>query len=218
MASVVPRHRSGDERALNKYKHLTPEDEELERKKVILAELEARLADQELELAACRADLNHFETHYLQTVGRRYALLDELRARISEARTRQNPQSPEAREQARRARSQARESAQAVGAEHPEAARPEDTVSPAQPQRSESLDKLFRQAAKLLHPDLTLDGDEKKKRHDLMAEVNDAYTRGDEGWWTPLSRPRTAGFKLLPGRSFWPAVHVGGGPVSERLV
>ena len=98
---------------------LTPEAEELGRKKERLAELEAQLADRELELAACRADLNHFEKRYLHSVGRRYALLDELRAKIAEARARHTPHSPEAREQARQARSQARESARAAGVETP---------------------------------------------------------------------------------------------------
>src|SRR5437660_11228457 len=32
----------------------------------------------------------------------------------------------------------------------------------------------------LLHPDRTLDPDEKEKRHRLMSEVNEAYARGDE--------------------------------------
>src|SRR5437868_15380107 len=71
-------------------KPLTPEEEELGRKKARLTELEAQLADRELELASCLADLNHFEMRYLQTVGRRYALLDELKAKIAEARARQN--------------------------------------------------------------------------------------------------------------------------------
>jgi hypothetical protein len=42
------------------------------------------------------------------------------------------------------------------------------------------LRNLYRQTARLLHPDLTLDGEERKIRHRLMAEVNDAYKRGDE--------------------------------------
>jgi hypothetical protein len=161
-------------------KLLTPEEEELARKKASLAALEARLADRELELAACLADLHHFERHYLQTIGRRYALLDELKAQIAEARARQNSHNQDTRNQARQARSQARDSAQAVGDDQVEAASPDDAASPATPRRSDSLNKVYRQAAKLLHPDLTLDGDEKRRRHHLMAEVNDAYARGDE--------------------------------------
>ena len=99
-------------------KLLTPEDEELERKKARLAELEAQLADRELELASCRADLVHFEKRYLQTVGRRYAILDELKAKIAEARAQQNPHRQDARDQARQARSKAQESARAAGEEN----------------------------------------------------------------------------------------------------
>ncbi len=142
---------------------LTPEEEELARKKTMLAELEAQLADRELELASCLADLVHFEKRYLQTVGRRYAILDELKAKIAEAHAKQNPQ----------------ESARAAGKEKPETPL-DDAASPSKPKRSESLRNLYRQAAKLLHPDLTLDGAEKEKRHRLMADLNDAYARGDE--------------------------------------
>src|SRR5438874_12717001 len=105
-------------------KLLTPEEEELGHKKAVLTALEVRLADRELELAACLADLNHFEKQYLQTVGRRYALLDELKAQFAEARARQNPKKPDSHEQARLARSQAQESARAVGDENAEAATP----------------------------------------------------------------------------------------------
>ncbi len=161
-------------------KLLTPEEEELERKKARLAELEAQLADRELELASLRADLVHFEKRYLQTVGRRYAILDDLKAKIAEAQARQNPNRQDARDQARQARSKAQESARAVGEESPEPPSPDDAASESKPNRSESLRNLYRQAAVLLHPDRTLDGEEKKKRQRLMAEVNDAYARGDE--------------------------------------
>lgn len=157
---------------------LTPEDEELARKKASLAELEARLADRELELASCRAELIQFETHYLRTVGRRYAQLDELKARIAEARARRHPDRPDARDQAREARAKAQESARAAGDDGPTSPN-EPTAAPTAAQ-SDSLKKLYRQVAKLLHPDLTLDGDEKERRHRLMAELNDAYARGDE--------------------------------------
>ena len=50
--------------ALSPEKMLTPEEEELERKKASLAKLEAQLADRELELASFRADLVHFEKIY----------------------------------------------------------------------------------------------------------------------------------------------------------
>lgn len=166
--------------ALLPEKLLTPEEEELQVKKTRLAELEAHLADRELELASFLADLVHFEKRYLQTVGRRYAILDELRAKIAEARARQNPNQQDARQQAREARLKAQESARAVGEEKNGEPPPDDPSSVSKPNRSESLRNLYRQAAKLLHPDLTLDGEEKKKRHRLMGEINEAYARGDE--------------------------------------
>jgi hypothetical protein len=160
-------------------KILTPEDEELQRKQAVLADLEAQLADRELELASLRADLAYFEKRYLRTVGRRYALLDDLKAKIAEARATQSPNKQDAREQARQARAKAQESARAAG-EQNELPSPDDPASPSKPNRSESLRNLYRQAAMLLHPDRTLDGEEKKKRQRLMAEVNEAYQRGDE--------------------------------------
>ncbi len=53
-------------------KQLSPEEEELERKKASLAALEVQLADRELELATLLSDLVHFEKRCLRTVGRRY--------------------------------------------------------------------------------------------------------------------------------------------------
>jgi hypothetical protein len=161
-------------------KLLTPEEEELQRKQAILADLEAQLADRELELASLLADLIHFEKRYLQTVGRRYAILDELKAKIAEARACKNPHNQDARDQARQARAKAQESARAAGDSSAGAPLPGDGATSSKPNRSESLNKLYRQAAKLLHPDLTLDGKERERRHRLMAEVNDAYARGDE--------------------------------------
>src|SRR5260370_10788627 len=105
-------------------KRPTPEGEELSRKQASLADLEAQLADRELELASCRADLVYFEKRYLQTVGRRYALLDELKAKIAEARARQDPNRQDAAEQAHQARAKAQESARAAGQDGPGAPAP----------------------------------------------------------------------------------------------
>jgi hypothetical protein len=178
---------------------LSPEDEELERKKASLAQLEAQLADRELELASFLADLVHFEKRYLQTVGRRYATLDDLKAKIAEAIARQNPDKQGAREQARQARSKAQESARAAGEAGDPDPSSEDTTSPSKPKRSESLRNLYRQAAKLLHPDLTLDPQEKEKRHRLMREVNAAYERGDEEHIKAILREWHASPENVPG-------------------
>ena len=70
----------------------TPEGEELQRRKARLTGLEIQLANRELELASFRADLPHFEKGHLQSVGRRYAMIDELKAKIAETRARQDPE------------------------------------------------------------------------------------------------------------------------------
>lgn len=152
---------------------LTPEEEELERKRADLARLEAELSERELELATLQAELGAFERRYLEIVGRQYAELDRLEAEIAEAVARQHPGNKSAETRAESARAKARESADATG-----------KVGPSPPGRdfkpSESLRRLYRQAVMALHPDLTTDPAEKERRHRFMAEINKAYADGDE--------------------------------------
>lgn len=63
---------------------LTPEQEELERKKVELAELETELVEKELSLATFQAELNSFENEYMRVIGTRYTELDRIEAEINE--------------------------------------------------------------------------------------------------------------------------------------
>lgn len=63
---------------------LTPEEEELAKKKAELAELEAELAQRELELATLRGELHAFDRLYQQTIGMRYLELDRIEAQIEE--------------------------------------------------------------------------------------------------------------------------------------
>jgi hypothetical protein len=100
--------------------------------------LEARLADRELERASLLAELVHFENRYLQIVGKRYAMLDDLKARIAEARATSNPDRPEARDAAKTARAKADESARAAGDGPLDTSAPEPEAAPG-PQQSESL-------------------------------------------------------------------------------
>jgi len=153
--------------------HLTPEEEELERKQAELRELESELADQELELANLRGELVDFERRYIHEVGRLYAPLDDLEAQIADAEFRRRPNDYSARKNAENARTRARESAQAVDDVGPDAA-----DSPFEP--SEHLGKLYREAARRLHPDLTTDPNEKARRQKAMAEINKAYEECDE--------------------------------------
>ena len=153
--------------------HLTPEEQELERKQAELRKLESELTDRELELANLRGELVAFERRYIREVGHLYAQLDDLEAQIADAEFRRKPNDDSARKTADSARTRARESAQAV-----------DDVGPDTADRrfepTERLRKLYREAAKRLHPDLTTDPKEKARRQKVMAEINKAYEECDE--------------------------------------
>ena len=167
---------------------LNPEDEELARKTASLADLEAQLADRELELASLRADLVHFEKRYLQTVGRRYAELDDLKAKLAEAQAWQQPHSPDAREKARQARTQAQESAWAAGEANAETPSPNDAASAEKPARSESLTELYRQAAKTLTLQPNSDRMSNASSRQYRIVVNVLTMRCRKGWGR-ITRP-----------------------------
>jgi hypothetical protein len=151
----------------------TPEDRELERKRAEVAAIEGELADRELESATLQNELRAFEARYLRVVGRLYAELDELRAQVAEARSHRNPQNRDLQQQASDARARATGSAEAVGAVSDEAA-----LAPFTPR--DDVKKLYREIAKLLHPDLTTNDHECTRRTRLMADANRAYAAGDE--------------------------------------
>ncbi len=153
--------------------HRSPEEEELDRKRVELEHLQSELAESELELATLRSELIAFERRYLEIVGSRYAELDNLEAQIAESTAQRNPADPSTRQKAESAHARARESAEAMGdvAREPSAPGFEPT---------EELKALYRQAAKELHPDLTTDEEERARRQRAMAELNKAYEECDE--------------------------------------
>ena len=152
----------------------TPEERELEKKKAELALLESKLAERELDLATLQAELHVFEQGYLRIMGSRYAELDEVKAQVAEAKARLNPDDDFAQEEADEAREQADDSAQAAADVE------EATETSAKFKPSENLKKLYRDAARQIHPDLTTDEQERNRRHQVMIEINRAYETGDE--------------------------------------
>lgn len=153
--------------------HLTPEEEELEQKRVELRILESELADRELELVNLHGDLVEFERGYMHRVGQLYAQLDDLEAQIAEAEFRRQPSNDSARTEAENSRTRARGSAAAF-----DNAESDDSNRRFEP--SEDLKKLYREAAKTFHPDLTTDPVEKERRKKVMAELNKAYEECNE--------------------------------------
>ncbi len=153
-------------------RRLTPEEEELVRKRGELGALEVSLVQRELDLATLRAELFLLNQQYLRAVGVKYAELDGLAAQIAEELARLNPQDAQAQERAHQARTQARDSASEANEARVDT---KPLVTP-----SERLRKLYRTLAKRIHPDLATDERERSRRTALMAEVNRAYEAGDE--------------------------------------
>ena len=150
----------------------TPEERELERKRAVLASLENKLAQKELERATLQAELTVFDERYKYRVGRLFVELDEIKAQLAEAQARRNPQDTQAQTEAAEARARATETAEDVGAAQAEPER--EAFAP-----SQSLKDLFRKTAKAVHPDLATDDEDRARRERLMAEANEAYAAGD---------------------------------------
>ena len=148
---------------------LSPEEEELARKRNELALLQAEVGDRELHLASLRVELSIFERRYLREVGKLYADLDEWKAKIAQL-VAEEERTIEARSAATEARTQAEES---YSAAHGEAARGAEFIP------SPELKKLYRDLAKRVHPDLATDEADRAHRERSMSEANRAYERGD---------------------------------------
>lgn len=149
-----------------------PEERELARKRKEQERIEAELAECELRLATLRGELKSLEARYLNLVGAPYAELDELHAQIAERLAAEERDNERLQRVAQEARARANESRTAVPAEQ---TRVHKTFSP-----SPELKRMYREAAKRIHPDLTSDASDRARRQELMAEVNQAYQQGDE--------------------------------------
>ena len=150
-------------------RHLSPEEQELARRRQELAILQAELTDRELSLANLRAELAAFEGRYLREVGILYAELDDWNAKIAEFAA-----EAAGTEQARAAASEARAQAdESFAAAHGEAAKAKD-FSP-----SPELKKLFKDVVNQIHPDRAANEMDRALRNRLMAQANLAYKRQD---------------------------------------
>lgn len=148
---------------------LSPEEEELAKKKDELALLQVELADRELHLANLRVQLAAFEGSYLRCVGVLYAELDEWSAKLAELVAEENG-TEQAHDVANQARVRATESRAASQCEAAEAK--DFVISP-------ELKSLYREVAKRIHPDLATGDAIRKHRERLMTDVNRAYENGD---------------------------------------
>jgi hypothetical protein len=150
---------------------LSPQAEELQAKRRELVQLRKNVAEMELQLSTEKAELNLFEIRYQKVVGAMYAEMDIVKAQVLNLAAKLYPNAETFREEAESAREQAKEYSEK---------KKEPTNSQKEFRPPENLKKLFRRVAKKIHPDLSSSDEERKKRHDLMAKLNQAYDKLDE--------------------------------------
>ena len=157
--------------------HPGPGAEELIRRKAQLQVLSKQLLDRERGLAAFRNELHAFETSYRKALGARYARLDDLAERLDMTAVDDDPGQPEddVDGPAERYPGQGVPGGQnwAWGEREP------DKEPEQRPVIGDDAKRLFRQLARLIHPDLAGDPKERERRTNLMVAANDAYEQGD---------------------------------------
>ena len=151
---------------------LAPEEIELNKKRHVLERLKDRLADREEEMTELRARQAQFEAQYTMGVARLYAEFDDIEAQIAEEEVKLVPDDEEIKKKAEEMRRRAEESA-ARAAEDTESGDFRFNPTP-------EAKKAYHSLARVIHPDLALNVDEKERRHTLMAELNAAYSAGDQ--------------------------------------
>lgn len=151
----------------------TPEEAELKQKEELLKQKESFLAELELSLSTIGANLRQFEIEYYHKVGLKYVEIDQLQAILDKILASKFPRDASATKKA--AESQQRADQSARDADEFKGKAQQKKKFEATPE----LKGLYRELAKLLHPDLTVDEGEKKRRHTLMQKINEAYQNGD---------------------------------------
>ncbi len=155
---------------------MLPEEAELARLEETLSQLSDTVAETELEVETVRGNLARFKYRYLTTVGRLYAQMDELDAYIARLDAGERPDDIEAQARAAEAQKKAEESAREAGVvEDAAAPLPEPPKHP-----TPDVKMAFRKAARMIHPDLAVDEEEKIRRHSFMARLNLAYEQCDQ--------------------------------------
>src|SRR5436190_13195630 len=115
-------------------------------------------------MADLRALQDQFEAQYTMGVARLYAEFDDIEAQIAEEEVKLVPDDEEIKKKAEEMRRRAEESA-ARAAEEESSASFRFNPTP-------HAKKAYHNLARIIHPDLALDLDEKERRHGLMAELN----------------------------------------------
>jgi hypothetical protein len=165
---------------------------------------ETALIEYEIAVDTFRIEVENFSRLHHQKLGPMYTRLDELDAEIAEAKAARTGD-PEDRRAAEEARARVMPMPGVEELFHgwmdgdglfPEAAamltgqpvRPPERVRP-----SEEARRRYRELARLAHPDLAQEDDERKRREEFLTRVNAAYARGDEAQLRELAEEWAAG-------------------------
>ena len=154
---------------------LSPEEKELKIKEKYLKEKQEELTEQELLLVTLEGDLKSFEIEYFTKVSTKYAILDKLQASLDKLLLSKSPESKIFQKKAQESQAKADKSSRSQ--------KKFSTISEVENKKFEptlEIKTLYRELAKMLHPDLVLEKEEKERRHKLMQEINHAY------WFGPL--------------------------------
>ena len=141
-------------------------EKRLNAKRLELREQQAELARAEAEYKALKESLRRFEARYLPAVGQPYIELAAVRDQVEKSwealRDVKNGKQPRWRISAALA------PAARISGEPSAAFVPDD-----------DLRRLFRELARLVHPDRAGDAEDRERRHEFMAEATRAYRHGD---------------------------------------
>ncbi|MFE7585530.1 hypothetical protein ACFU5Y_28640 [Streptomyces gardneri] len=165
---------------------------------------ERALIEFEIAVETFRVEVENFSRLHHQRLGPMYARLDELDARIAEARAARTGD-PEDLRKAQEARAAVMPMPGVEELFHdwidsdglsPEAAamlneRP--VQAPKRVRPSEEARRLYRELARKAHPDLAREDAERQRREEFITRVNAAYARGDEAQLRELSDEWAAG-------------------------
>ncbi|WP_416977879.1 hypothetical protein [Streptomyces sp. T028] len=185
----------------------TPEAEQPrpeERLEQAVRAAEQALIEFEIAVETFRVEVENFSRLHHQKLGPMYTRLDELDARIAEARAARTGD-PEDLRKAQEARARVLPmpgveelfhgwmdseglfpEAVAMLTEQP--VRPPERVRP-----SDEARKLYRELARRAHPDLAQEDGERARREEFITRVNAAYARGDEAALRELADEWAAG-------------------------
>ncbi|MGW5613743.1 hypothetical protein [Streptomyces sp. NPDC003877] len=194
---------------------VTPEDEaarpEARLERAVRA-AEQALIEYEIAVETFRVEIENFSRLHEQKLGPLYARLEELDARILEARAARSGD-PEDHRRAEEARARLAPIPgveellhgwmddsglfpEAVAMLTDQAVRPPQRVRP-----SEEARKLYRDLARKAHPDLAQEEKERERREEFITRVNAAYARGDEAELRELAEEWAKGPELERGPS-----------------